>query len=310
LKLSSASPVAGSPEPSRQGESGGFEVDVFTGAREAHNWQMPLSEEALLTIADEVMDLRVAPREVIPYSKRFPGYELEDAYLVVNEVRRRREARGDQVVGRKIGFTNAAAWAGYGISGPIWNYLYESTTFDLPLANGEFQLGQWPNIRMETEIALGLGKAPEPDMMEDDLLACIDWAALDFEICTSVFPGWRFKVADAATTGVHVGLLLGARQRIASARERWAVDLASFSAILSEAAGGRVLGGGGQVLGSPIRALGYLVRELARYGGEPLRAGELVTTGTLTEAMRAGPGQLWGASASGVDLPDIKIRLG
>ena len=76
------------------------------------------------------------------------------------------------MVGRKIGFTNAMAWQGYGISGPIWNYLYKSTTRALPLQ--EFPLGTWPNVRMETEVALGLCKAPEPDMREDDLLTCID----------------------------------------------------------------------------------------------------------------------------------------
>jgi 2-keto-4-pentenoate hydratase len=93
-------------------------------------------------------------------------------------------------------------------------------------------------------------------MDENDLLACIDWAALDFEICTSVFPGWRFKVADAATRGVHVGLLVGVRHAIGGTRKRWAADLASFSATLSEEAGTRVSGGGEQVLGSPIKALG------------------------------------------------------
>jgi 2-keto-4-pentenoate hydratase len=215
---------------------------------------MVLSNATSAIIADEVLAIMAAPREVAPFTKRFPGYGLEDAYVVVNEIRRRREARDDRVVGRKIGFTNAAAWAGYGISGPIWNYLYATTSLDLPLPGRTFPLGNWPNVRMETEVALGLCNAPEPDMTEHELLACIDWAALDFEICTSIFPGWRFEVADAATTGVNVGLLVGARHSIASARKRWAAELASFSAVLSEAAGTQASGGGGQVLGSPIRA--------------------------------------------------------
>jgi 2-keto-4-pentenoate hydratase len=260
-------------------------------------------------IADEVLAIMAAPREVAPFTKRFPGYGLEDAYRIVNEIRRRREARGDRVVGRKIGFTNATAWAGYGISGPIWNYLYETTTVDLPLIEGAFPLGDWPNIRMETEVALGLCKAPEPDMTDDELLACIDWAALDFEICTSIFPGWRFEVSDAATTGVHVGLLIGARHSISNSPERWAEELATFSAVLSEAAGAQASGGGSRVLGSPIKALGYLVRELARYGGEPLHAGEFVTTGTLTEALPAAPGQVWKASVQGIELSAIEVRL-
>jgi 2-keto-4-pentenoate hydratase len=93
--------------------------------------------------------------------------------------------------------------------------------------------------------------------------------ALDFEICTSIFPNWRFEIADAAATGVHVALLLGARHPIGETRERWGGELGSFSATLTEARGALAAGGGAQVLGSPIKALGHLVRQLALYGGEP-----------------------------------------
>ena len=191
---------------------------------------------------------------------RFPGFGLQDAYGVVNELRLRREARGGRVVGRKIGFTNAAGGAGYGISGPIWNYLYDATTLDLPPPGGTFTLGAWANVRLETEVALGLGRAPESGMGDRDLQDCIEWAALDFEICTAIYPGWRFKVADAATTGLHVALLLGVQHPIGEARKRWADEFASFSATLSEAAGARASGGGAQVLGSPIKALPFDIR--------------------------------------------------
>ena len=270
---------------------------------------MGVSDETSAIIADEVFSMMATPREVLPFSDRFPGFELGDAYGIVNEIRRRREARGERVVGRKIGFTNAAAWAGYGISGPIWNYLYDTTTIDLPPQGGAFPLGAWPNVRMETEVALGLCEAPEPEMEDDDLLGCIEWAALDFEVCTSIFPGWRFKVADAATTGVHVALLLGARHPVGEARKRWADQLASFSVTLSEAAGAHASGGGAQVLGSPIKALKYLVRELARHGGDPLRAGEFVTTGTLTEALPAASGERWRAEVEAPTLPTSKSGL-
>ena len=270
---------------------------------------MGVSDETSAVIADEVFGLMAAPREVSPFSGRFSGFGLDDAYGIVEEMRRRREARGERIVGRKIGFTNAAAWAGYGISGPIWNYLYDTTTLDLPLQRGTFTLGAWPNLRMETEVALGLCAAPERDMEDEDLLTCIEWAALDFEICTSVFPGWRFTVADAATTGVHVALLLGERHLVDGARERWADQLASFSVTLSEAAGAQASGGGAQVLGGPIKALRYLVQELARHGGEPLRANDIVTTGTLTAALPAAPGEFWRAAASGADFAGIEVRL-
>ncbi|CAM5763914.1 2-keto-4-pentenoate hydratase [Labrys miyagiensis] len=270
---------------------------------------MAVSDRTLSIIADEVFATLVDPREVAPFSDRFPGFGLDDAYQVVHEIRRRREARGEKVVGRKIGFTNTAAWAGYGISGPIWNYLYDATTLDLPLPGGCFSIGTRPNIRMETEVALGLCRTPEPGMGDDELLDCIEWAALDFEICTSIFPGWRFTAADAAATGVHVALLLGARHPIVEARERWAAALSSFEVTLSKAGGACSRGGGAQVLGSPIKAMGRLVQELACHGGEPLRAGEWVSTGTLTQALPAGPNDCWRASVEGIDFAGIEVRL-
>src|SRR4051794_12582441 len=123
---------------------------------------MNISEANLAEIADEVFGMMETPREVLPFSERFPGFGLDDAYRIVNEVRRRRECRAERVVGRKIGFTNAAAWAGYGISGPIWNYLYDATTIDIDRLS-TFPVGVWPNLRMETEVALGLREAPDPN---------------------------------------------------------------------------------------------------------------------------------------------------
>jgi 2-keto-4-pentenoate hydratase len=269
---------------------------------------MAVPDESLRAIADEVFGLMAAPREIAPFTDRIPGYGLDDAYRVVETLRRRRVARGERVVGRKIGFTNRTAWAGYGITGPICNYLYDTTTPDLASVK-TFALGAWPNIRMEMEIALGLGTSPRPGMDDAALLECVDWIALDFEICTSAFPDWRFAVADAAATGVHVALLVGPRLQLTGDRARWAADLSSFSAKLSEAAGATATGGGAQVLGSPISALGALTREMARIGAEPMAPGDVVTTGTLTRALPATAGQRWRAEVEGLPLEPIEIAL-
>jgi 2-oxo-3-hexenedioate decarboxylase len=162
---------------------------------------------------------------------------------------------------------------------------------------------------METEVALGLSRAPDATMDDTALLRCIEWAALDFEICTSIFPLWKFKAADAAATGVHVALLLGERHSIGDNPSRWSRQLQTFTATLSQSAGGHSVGGGIQVLGGPVKAFGYLVREMARFGAEPLRAGEIVTTGTLTRALPARAGEVWRASTSGVPFPDIEVSL-
>jgi 2-keto-4-pentenoate hydratase len=269
---------------------------------------MALSLGMRTSIADEVFDAMSTPREIVPFSVRYPGFDMSDAYAVVEDIRSRRETRGERVVGRKIGFTNRKAWADYNISGPIWNYLYLATTLDLSEC-GAYPIGSWPNVRMETEVALGLHKAPTTAMNEDELLRCVEWAALDFEICASVFPDWRFQAADAATTGVHVALLLGERRVLDGDREVWAEELASLTVRLSEAGGASADGGGVQVLGSPIKALRLLIQELARFGGDPIRAGEVVTTGTLTKALPAAAGQVWRAEPRGTRLAGLQLSL-
>ncbi|WP_105373364.1 2-keto-4-pentenoate hydratase [Neorhizobium huautlense] len=259
-------------------------------------------------IAEEVFRTRGVLAEVVPFSQRHPDFELADSYWVVEDIRRRREANGERVIGRKIGFTNSAAWEGYGITGPLWNYLYDSTTFELSETK-TLDVRNWPNVRMEAEVALGLKAAPNSQMNEEELLECVDWVALDFEVCTSIFPDWQFKVADGAATGVHVALLLGERHQIAGDRKKWALQLESFSATLFGDEGSSATGGGAQVLGGPIKAFRYLVRELERFGGQPLASGDIVTTGTLTVALPAKSGQRWKATTSGIAFEDICLEL-
>jgi 2-keto-4-pentenoate hydratase len=49
------------------------------------------------------------------------------AYAIARAVHGRRVQRGEQPVGRKIGFTNPTTWAQYGVDSPIWGYMYDST---------------------------------------------------------------------------------------------------------------------------------------------------------------------------------------
>ena len=68
--------------------------------------------------------------------------------------------------------------------------------------------------------------------------------------------------------------------------------------------------GGWNVLGSPLKALRFLVEELTRYPNcESLRPGELVTTGTLTEAMPAISGHNWATNLAGIGIDGLRLRL-
>lgn len=66
-------------------------------------------------------------------------------------------------------------------------------------------------------------------------------------------------------------------------------------------------GCGANVLDGPLHALRHFVLELQRCPGAPaLRAGDVVTTGTWTDAWPLAPGQTWRAE---FDAPLAPIEL-
>ncbi len=125
----------------------------------------------------------------------------------------------------------------------------------------------------------------------------------------SIFPGWKFTAADAvAANGVHGRLLVGNRHPVAPRKAQWLRELAAFEVVLSCDGTASQKGGGALVLGSPLNALRHLVGLLAKdQYNPPLRAGEIISTGTLTLAMPVAAGQTWSTKASGIPIEDITI---
>src|SRR3712207_5269776 len=130
-------------------------------------------------------------RQIEPLSQQDPHFDLDAAYGIAAEIRRLREARGERVVGRKIGFTNRIMWSEYGVGAPIWGYVYNTTVDELP-APEPSRLSSFVEPRIEPEIVFGLSRAPTTQMDERALLSCVEWVAHGFEIVQSVFPGWQF----------------------------------------------------------------------------------------------------------------------
>lgn len=250
-------------------------------------------------IAAEALALLGSGRQVRPFSERYPDFTMAEAYAAVEELRVLRMARGEVPVGRKIGFTNRTIWPVYNVTGPMWSYMYEGTVRP---ASAAFPLAGLAEPRIEPEIAFRLARAPEPGMGAEAIMGCVEAVAHGFEIVDSPFPGWKFTAPDsAAAHGLHAALLLGAWRELDAVLE--------FSVTLT-GPGGRWQGHSSHVLGGPLEALGFLAAEIARHGGRPLEAGEIVTTGTLTDAMPIRPGETWTTQLEGIALPGLSVTFG
>jgi 2-oxo-3-hexenedioate decarboxylase len=263
------------------------------------------------TIATEAFELLGSGRQVVPFSARHAGFDMTEAYTAAARVCDLRRARGETPVGRKIGFTNSEMWATYGVSGPIWGYMFDATVRDLAAGDGRFALAGLAEPLIEPEIALHLSRAPHVGMSDGDLIDCIDWVAHGFEIVQSIFPGWKFAAADTvAAYGMHGAYLIGERHAITDDLARWTNALANFSIELKNSGGVSRLGDATNVLGGPLKALRYLIDELARYPETaPLRAGEIVTTGTLVAAMPVAAGETWSTTLDGIGISGLQLRF-
>lgn len=238
------------------------------------------------------------------------GLTQAAAYAQALAVRDLRIARGEQARGYKIGFTNRTIWPRYSVFAPIWGTVWDRT---LTLCDGEgsLSLAHTCQPRLEPEIVFGLKARPTPGATLDELFQAIEWLAPGFEVVQSHLPDWRFSAADTvADSGLHAGLLVGPRQPVhALARDAARLDalLAQASVTLSRDGAAVEQGLGHNVLDSPLRALHHFLGELRACPGAPdLQAGDVVTTGTWTDAWPVAPGQRWEAAFS---LPGMGLVL-
>ena len=264
-------------------------------------------------IARELLDARAQSRQLPPYTSLPCGLSVEAAYDVSAEILRLRRAHGEHPVGRKIGFTNRNIWEEYGVSRPIWNYVYD-TTIRYTLDNSGVQsLKGALEPKIEPEIVLCLKSAPRPGMSDKQLAECINWVAHGYEIVQSLYPGWQFQGADTvAAFGLHGTLIVGTPRHVSeSALSRDLIkEMRSFKISLFCDGQLRDSGSGANVLGSPLLALKHLVEVLAHQPNhQMLEPGEVITTGTLTAALPINTGETWHTEFTGLALPRLTVRF-
>lgn len=258
-------------------------------------------------IAAEVLGALDTARPIEPFSAREGGLSLDDAYAATAALRNARVARGERPLGRKIGFTNRTIWDEYKVYAPIWGDMYDTTVRTMA---GPVALRPFCEPRLEPEIFFRFASAPASGMDERALLACIDRVGHGFEIVQSIYPDWKFTAADCvAGAGLHGAYFPGESFEPAN-REAVLRGLADFEIeILRD---GEIVdrGHARNVLDGPLSALKHLVELLAADpDNPPLRAGEIVTTGTVTRAFVVKPGERWQTRVRGLPLAGLDITF-
>jgi 2-oxo-3-hexenedioate decarboxylase len=265
---------------------------------------------ALDALADRLLRAS-ADASLLPLlSEHETGFDLPAAFAVADRVRAKRIAQGALPRGYKIGFTNRRIWPLYGVYAPIWGTVWRHTLTLLDEPRVMVRLDGLSQPRLEPEIVFGLQRAPAAGMDNAALAACVEWVAHGFEIVHTHFADWRLTLADSiADDALHGRLYVGPRVD-ASRYDDLAAELRALRLELLR--GDEVVdrGEGAIVLDGPLDALRQWVDAMAASPAPwPIRAGDVVTTGTLTDAWPLEVGQRWRTRLSDARLAGLALEV-
>ena len=263
-------------------------------------------------IARELVTAYAQRQVLTPLSSRDGSFDLDKAYAVEAELARQRTAAGRSVVGRKVGYANKAVWRALKLETLVWAHMYDDTVRFARSNAATLDVARMCSPKIEPEIVLKLRAPLDAATDAADVLKSVEWIALGFEIIDCVFADWKFQPSDfVAAFGLHAALVVG---------EPRSVDAATIPALVEQLAQFKVRllrndvvvaeGAGKNSLKSPALCLGELALAIARrMPDEPLAAGELVSSGTLTESQPIATGETWTAVADGIDLPQLSLSI-
>jgi 2-oxo-3-hexenedioate decarboxylase len=222
----------------------------------------------------EIVDSAALNATEIPQLTDSHTLSVDDAYAVQALSVARRRARGERLVGYKMGLTSRAKMVQVNVSEVIWGRLTDAMREE---EGGTVRLSDYVHPRVEPEIAFLLKAPLEGEVSPAEALAAVAAVAPALEIIDSRYRDFKFALPDViADNSSSSGFVLG----------NWHPADADFGNLgISLEVDGRPVqvGSTAAILGHPIRSLVQAARLVSRWG-ERLEAGTIVLAGGATAA--------------------------
>jgi 2-keto-4-pentenoate hydratase len=234
-------------------------------------------------LAERLADARRSVRQIAELPARLVPQSIDEAYRVNTLVADR---LGWKRLGWKIAATTEAVRTKLGTAGPIYGRTFEKFRHASP---AHLRHAELLDPLVECEFFITLGRDLEPRKAPwtmPEVIGAIATVHAGIEVAECRFPMRALPplpaiLADGSASGQYV---------FGSAIEDWRSGLASRRVSL-EVDGKEVRSGtGADVMGDPIAPLLWLAEERRRFG-DGLKAGETVSTGSMTGMLPIRPGQ-------------------
>jgi 2-oxo-hept-3-ene-1,7-dioate hydratase len=224
----------------------------------------------------------------------FPDLTLDDAYRIQAEWQQLRLARGETMVGHKIGLTSRAMQAAMNIDTPDSGFITDVMSFT---GGVELSAAHFTDPKLEVELAFVLGAdLDRPDLTVDEVLDATEYVVPALELIAArshrrdpETSRTRTVVDTVADNAANAGIITGGRK--IAPRE---LDLRWLSAMLYRNDVVEETGVAAGVLDHPANGIVWLARRYAEQGMK-LEAGQIILGGSFTRPVDVRPGDVFRA---------------
>ncbi|MBP2640526.1 MAG: 2-hydroxypenta-2,4-dienoate hydratase [Firmicutes bacterium] len=223
-------------------------------------------------------------REVgAPFTERFPGITLEDAYYIQMSTIEQYIANGIKVTGKKIGLTSKAMQNLFGVYEPDFGSLLSHMAFN---SGDEIPAALLIQPKVEAEIAFVLqNDLIGPKITARDVLDATAYVTAAIEVVDSRFRNWQIRLPDTIADNASFGAYVLANTTV-SVKD---IDLRLVGMVLER--NGTVIntGAGAAAMGHPANCVAWLANKMNEFN-TPLKKGDVILSGAVTAAAEAKPG--------------------
>ena len=228
----------------------------------------------------EIVDEAARTAKAIPQFTTAAPLGLEEAYAVQALSLERRFARGEKLVGVKMGLTSRAKMIQVGVDQAIWGRLTDAMRLE---EGGALSKKRYVHPRIEPELAFLMKRELSGEVSAAEALSAVEAIAPAMEVIDSRYENFKFALPDVvADNSSSSGFVIG----------NWGRPDQNFSnlGIVVEVDGRAVqVGSTAAILGHPIRSLVAAARAASSIGG--LKPGWIVLAGGATAAHPLSVGQ-------------------
>ena len=254
-----------------------------------------MSRSTTFALAERLQRAWEGRLPIEPFSATGELVSIEESYAVQRAWATIRAGNGETSVGRKIGLTSPGMQAQMGVHEPDFGELWQSRVFPMREGIAELPADVFIQPRVEGELAFLMGAdLAGPGITDEDVIGAAVAVSPAIEVVDSRIAEWRIALVDTIADNASYGAFtLGewSQDLLRADLRQVRLDVEhNGQTIVSER--------GHAVLGSPPAAVAWLANKLGSFG-EPIRAGDIVLSGSFGAAIPATAGDAFAVTVPG-----------